>query len=82
MLIVSSVLVVSLQTALENTAHDVRNVSDKHTHFVLVWRMILFVSLVRDKTVLFMAVCIFVFVIFVFCKFSSCFLCELFTSLK
>ena len=27
----------------------VRNVSDGRTHFVLVWRKILFVSLVRDK---------------------------------
>ena len=29
--------------------YDVRNVSDGRTHFVLVWRKILFVSLVRDK---------------------------------
>jgi hypothetical protein len=27
----------------------VRNVSDRRTHFVLVWRKSLFVSLVRDK---------------------------------
>jgi hypothetical protein len=27
----------------------VRNVSDGRTHFVLVWRKILFLSLVRDK---------------------------------
>jgi len=48
-LIVCSVLVVSLKTTLEKTRYDVRNVSDGRTHFVLVWRKILFVSLVRDK---------------------------------
>ena len=47
--IVCTLLVVSLKNALENTVYDVRNVSDRHTHFVLVWRKILFVSLVRDK---------------------------------
>jgi len=29
--------------------YDVRNISDGPTHYVLVWRRILFVSLVRDK---------------------------------
>jgi len=47
--IVCSVLVVSLKTTLEETRYDVRNVSDGRTHFLLVWRKILFVSLVRDK---------------------------------
>jgi hypothetical protein len=32
------------------------------------------------NTVLFIVVCIFVFVIFIFCNFSSCFLCKLFTT--
>ena len=48
MLIVCSVLVVSLKTTME-TRYNVRNVSVGRTHFVLVWREILFVSLVRDK---------------------------------
>ena len=48
-LIVCSVLVVSLKTAVEKTGYDVRNVSDGCTHFVLVWRKILFVNLERDK---------------------------------
>jgi len=45
MLIVCSVLVVSLKTTMEKTRYDERNVSDGRTHFVLVWRKILFVSL-------------------------------------
>ena len=44
-----SVLVVSLETTMEKNGCDVRNVSDGRTHFVLVWRKILFVRLVRDK---------------------------------
>jgi hypothetical protein len=48
-LIVCSVLVVSLKTTKEKTGYDVRHVSDEHTHFVLVQRKILFVSLVRNK---------------------------------
>jgi hypothetical protein len=46
---VCSVLAVSLKTTMEKTRYDVRNVSDGRTHFGLVWRKILFVSLVRDK---------------------------------
>jgi hypothetical protein len=46
---VCSVLVVSLWTTKKKTGYDVRNVSDGRTHFVLVRRKILFVSLVRDK---------------------------------
>jgi len=49
MLIVCSVLVVSLQTTMERTRYDVRNVSVGRTHCVLVWKKILYVSLVRDK---------------------------------
>ena len=45
----SSVLVVSLKTTMEKSGYDVRNISDGRTHFLLVWRKILFVSLVRDK---------------------------------
>ena len=48
-LIVCSVLVVSLKITMENTRYDVRNVSDGPTHFVLLWKKILFVRLVRDK---------------------------------
>ena len=55
-----SVLVVSLKTTMEKTRYDVRNVSDGCTHFVMVWRKILFVSLVRDKQVFFLfCICIF-----------------------
>jgi hypothetical protein len=50
MLIVCSVLVITLKTTMEKTRYDVQNVSDGRTHFLLVWRKILFVSLVRDKT--------------------------------
>jgi len=48
-LILCSVLVVSLKTSMEKTRYDVRNVSDERTNFLLVWRKILFVSLVKDK---------------------------------
>jgi len=70
-LIVCSVLVVSLKTTTEKTRYDVRNVSDGRTHFVLVWRKILFVSLVKDKHcfVLHLYPLYFVF-FFVFCNYS------------
>jgi hypothetical protein len=48
-LIVCSILVVSLKTTMEKTRNNARNVSCGRTHFVLVWRKSLFVSLVRDK---------------------------------
>jgi len=44
-----SVLFISLKTTMEKTRFDVRNVLDGRTHFVRVWRKILFASLVRDK---------------------------------
>ena len=44
-----SVLVVCLKTTMEKTRYDVRNVSNGRTHCVLVWKKILFVSLLRDK---------------------------------
>jgi len=34
---------------MEKPGYDVRNVSDGRTHFVLVWRKVLFGNLVRDK---------------------------------
>jgi hypothetical protein len=46
---VCSVRVVSLKTTNEKSGYDVRNIADGRTHFVLVWRKILFVSLVTDK---------------------------------
>ena len=49
MLSVCSVLVVSLNTTKQTSGYDVRNVLDGRTRFLLVWRKILFVSLVRDK---------------------------------
>ena len=48
-LIVCSILVVSLKPTMEKTRYDGRKVSDGRTNFVLVWRKILFLSLVRDK---------------------------------
>jgi hypothetical protein len=48
-LIVCSALVVVLKTTMEKTGYYVRNVSDGLTCFVVVWRKILFVSLVKDK---------------------------------
>jgi hypothetical protein len=46
---VCAVLVVPLKTTVEKVRFDVRNVSDARTHFVLVRRKSLFVSLVMDK---------------------------------
>jgi hypothetical protein len=48
MMLTFSALVVFLKTTMERTGYDVQNVSDGCTHFVLVWRKILFVNLVRD----------------------------------
>ena len=63
-LIVCSLLVVSLKTTMEKTRYDASNISDGNTHFVLVWRNILFVSLVRDKH---SCVLIFILCICIFC---------------
>ena len=43
--------------------YDVQNISDGHTHFMLVWRKILFVSLIRDKHSLLLVciLCIYIF---------------------
>jgi hypothetical protein len=48
-LIICTVLVVSLKTTMEMSEYYVRHVSDGRDHVVLVWKMILFVNLVRDK---------------------------------
>jgi hypothetical protein len=56
-LIVCFVLVVSLKITMEKTRYDTRNVSDGRTHFVLVWRKSLFVSLVRDKHSFVLSLC-------------------------
>jgi hypothetical protein len=47
-LIVSSALVIFLKTTMEKAGYNVRNVSDGHTHFVLVWRKFLFLRLAMD----------------------------------
>jgi hypothetical protein len=44
-----SVPVVSLQTIIEKSGYDVWNITDCRINFVLVWRKILFVSLIKDK---------------------------------
>jgi len=80
-LIVCSVLVVSLKTTMEKTRYNVRNVSDGRTHFVLVWRKSLFVSLVRDKHCFVLSLYpLYLFFFFLFCNYSLYFLCKLFTS--
>jgi len=79
-LIVCSVLVVCLKTAIEKTRYDVRNVSDGRTHCVLVWRKILFVILVRDKHCFVLSLYPLYSYFFLFCNYSLCFLCKLFTS--
>ena len=80
-LIVCSVLVVSLKTIVEKTRYVVRNVSDGRTHFVLVWRKSLFMSLVRDKHCFVLSLyLLYLFFFFVFCKYFLHFLCKLFTS--
>ena len=43
------VVVICPKSALEKNGYHVLNASDGSTHFVLVWRKILFVSFVRDK---------------------------------
>ena len=79
-LIVCSVLVVSLKTTMEKTRYNVRNVSDGRTHFVLVWRKSLFVSLVRDKHCFVLSLYPLYLFFFLFCNYSLYFLCKLFTS--
>ena len=51
-----SVPVVSLKTTVDMSGFDVRNISDRRTQFVLVWRKIWFVNLARVKHVLFILV--------------------------
>jgi hypothetical protein len=52
MLTACSVLVVSLKTTMEQSEYDI---ADGRTHFVLVWRKILFANLVRDKHCVFLS---------------------------
>jgi len=78
--IICTVLVVSLKTTMKKSGYDVRNVSDGRAHFLLVWKKILFVSLIRDKHCFFSQFVSFVFELFAFCKYYLCFLCKLFTS--
>jgi len=69
-LIVCSVLVVSLKTTMEKTRYHVRNDSDGCTHFVLVWRKILW-ALSGINTVLFVVciLCIFFYFVTILCDF-------------
>jgi hypothetical protein len=70
-LTVCFVLVVSLKTTVEKTRYNVRNVSDGRTHFVLVWRKNLFVSLVSDKHCFVLSLYpLYLYFVFVFCKYS------------
>jgi hypothetical protein len=73
MLNVCSLLVVSLKTTVEKSRYDVRNVSDGRTHFVLVWRKSLFVSLVRDKHCFVLSCILCICMSFVFCNYSFTF---------
>jgi hypothetical protein len=65
-LIVCSALVVFLKTTMKKTGKDMRNVSEGCAHLVLVWRKILFVSLVRDRTTV-----LFIVYILCICNFLS-----------
>jgi hypothetical protein len=72
---VCTVLVVSLKTTKEKNGYDVRNISDGRTRFVLVWRKILFVRLVRDKHCFVLGLYPLYLYFFVFYIYSLCFLC-------
>jgi hypothetical protein len=48
-MIVCSVLVVSLKTTMAKSGYNVQNIADGSAYFGLVWRKILFVSLVSEK---------------------------------
>jgi len=52
------------------------------THCVLIWRNILFVSLVRDKHCPVLSLCPLYLYFLKFCNYSLYFLCKLFTSLN
>ena len=67
-LIVCTVLVVSLKTTMEKSGYDVRNISDGRTHFVLVWRKVLFLSFVRDKHCFVLSLYPLYLIFFAFCK--------------
>jgi hypothetical protein len=57
-----SLMVVSFKTTVEKTGYDKRTLSDGRTNFVLVWRKILFVTLVIDKHCFVLCLLPFVFV--------------------
>jgi hypothetical protein len=76
---VCSVLVVSLQTTMEKTTYDVQKVSDGRTHLELVWRKILFVSLVRNKHCFVVSLYPLYLYFFLLCNYSLYFPCTLFT---
>jgi len=64
---------------MEQSGYDVQSVSDGRTHFMLVWRKILFVSLVRDEHCFVLSLYLY---FLKFCNYSLCFLGKLFTSLN
>ena len=68
-----TVLVVSLKTTMEKSRYNVRSISDGRPHFVLVWRKILLLSLVRDKHcfvfILYPCICNFLNSITILCAF-------------
>jgi hypothetical protein len=74
-LIVCNALVVFLKTTMEKSGYDVRNISDGRTHFVLVWRKLLFVILVRDKLaycfVYILCICNFFIFVTILCAFCA-----------
>jgi hypothetical protein len=72
-LIVCSVLVVSLKTAMEKSENDVRNIADGRKHCVLVWRKNLFVSLVRGKHGVFLSLYPLYLQLFKFCNYFCAF---------
>jgi hypothetical protein len=74
---VCSVLVVSLKTAMEKSGYNARNILDWCEHCVLVWRKMLFVSLVRDPRCFVLSFIICSCNSFKFCR-PNCLLCFLF----
>jgi hypothetical protein len=70
----------SLKTTVEKSEYDERNISDgRRTHFMLAWREILFMSIVRDKHCVVLILYNLELQFFKFCNYSLCFLCQLFT---
>jgi len=59
---------------MEKTRYDVRNVADGRKHCVLMWRKILFKKPCQGYTLFCYHFVSFVFVFFVSCSYSLCFL--------